>query len=74
MSGSASGSIRGRVMAFAYLPVNLGTMVGPAIGAVVTRSSVFAVFPVAAVMMLLGVVMLVVAMRTKAEESIHQAT
>jgi len=49
--------MRGRVMSFAYLPVNLGSMVGPAIGAVVTRSTIFAVFPAAAGTMALGVVM-----------------
>ncbi len=64
LSASASSEIRGRVMSFAYLPVNLGSMVGPAIGAVITRSSVAAVFPAAALMMALGVLMLVVAMRT----------
>ena len=64
LSASASSEIRGRVMSFAYLPVNLGSMVGPAIGAFVTQSSIFAVFPAAAVMMALGVVLLVVAHRT----------
>src|SRR5579859_435969 len=64
LSASASSEMRGRVMSFAYLPVNLGSMVGPAIGAVVTRSTIFAVFPAAAGMMALGVVMLWVARRT----------
>jgi MFS family permease len=64
LSASAPSEIRGRVMTFAYLPVNLGSMLGPAVGALVTRSSVSAVFPAAAVMMALGVLMLVVAMRT----------
>jgi len=65
LSASTSGEMRGRVMSFAYLPVNLGSMVGPAIGAIVTRSTIFAVFPAAAAMMALGVVMLWVASRTK---------
>jgi len=65
LSASASSEMRGRVMSFAYLPVNLGSMVGPAIGAIVTRSTIFAVFPAAAAMMALGVVMLWVASRTK---------
>ena len=55
-------------MSFAYLPVNLGSMIGPAIGAMVTRSTVLAVFPTAAVMMALGVGMLVLAMRTQPAE------
>lgn len=68
LSASASSEIRGRVMTFAYLPVNLGSMVGPAIGTLVTRSSILAVFPAAAVIMLLGVVLLIVAMRTNNPE------
>jgi MFS family permease len=65
LSASAPSTIRGRVMSFAYLPVNLGSMVGPGIGTLVTQSSVLAVFPAAAAIMALGVVMLVIAMRTK---------
>ena len=64
LSASAAPEIRGRVMSFAYLPVNLGSMVGPAIGAVLTRGSVNPVFPGAAVLMALGVGMLVIARRT----------
>ena len=64
LSTSATPEIRGRVMSFAYLPVNLGSMVGPAIGAAITHDSVSPVFIGAAVLMALGVVMLVVARRT----------
>jgi MFS family permease len=71
LAHSTTAEVRGRVMSFAYLPTNLGGMVGPAIGALVTRSSILAVFPTAAVMMALGVGMMVVAMRTQpAEESV----
>jgi DHA1 family multidrug resistance protein-like MFS transporter len=63
LSAAAPSEIRGRVMSFAYLPTNLGTIVGPAIGTLVTRSSVFAVFPATAGLMLIGVVMLVYARR-----------
>ncbi len=55
LSASAASDVRGRVMSFAFLPVNVGALVGPAIGAVVTRGSVLAVFPVAAVMTALGI-------------------
>ena len=55
LSSSAPSDVRGRVMSFAYLPVNVGFMLGPAIGSVVTRSSVFAVFPTAAVLTALGI-------------------
>jgi MFS family permease len=63
LSASAGPEIRGRVMSFAYLPVNLGSMVGPAIGAAITRGSISPVFPGAAVLMALGVAMLLVARR-----------
>jgi len=61
LSSSATSEVRGRVMAFAYLPVNVGFIIGPAIGSVVTRVSVFAVFPAAAVMTAIGVAALAVA-------------
>lgn len=63
LSTSAPSEVRGRVMSFAYLPVNVGFMVGPAIGAIVTRQSVFAVFPTAAVLTALGVGALTIAAR-----------
>ncbi|MBI3241973.1 MAG: MFS transporter [Chloroflexi bacterium] len=63
LSDSATTEVRGRVMSFAYLPVNVGSMIGPAIGSVATQISVFAVFPVAAVLTALGVGMLAVARR-----------
>jgi DHA1 family multidrug resistance protein-like MFS transporter len=68
LSASASSEMRGRVMSFAYLPANLGSIAGPAVGTLVTRSSVSAVFPAAAVMMALGVALLVVARRTQGEQ------
>lgn len=55
LSESAPDSVRGRVMTFAYLPVNVGFIVGPALGSVVTRGSVFGVFPVAATFTALGI-------------------
>ena len=67
LSGSAPSEIRGRVMSFAYLPVNVGYIIGPAIGSIVTRGSLFAVFPAAAVMTALGIGALVGAYKQKAE-------
>ena len=55
LSESADSSIRGRIMTFAYLPVNVGFIVGPAIGSIMTRYNIFAVFPVAACFTALGV-------------------
>ena len=55
LSQSSAADVRGRVMIFAYLPVNLAGTVGPAIGSVVTQGSIFAVFPTAAVLTALGI-------------------
>ena len=63
LSRSAAGDVRGRVMSFAYLPLNLGGTLGPAIGSLVTRSSVFAIFPTAAVLTALGIGVLWLAYR-----------
>jgi DHA1 family multidrug resistance protein-like MFS transporter len=54
---------RGRVMSFSYLPINVGLLVGPGLGALITQRSVFAVFPAAAVLTLAGVAMLAQARR-----------
>lgn len=61
LSSSTSLEVRGRVMSFAYLPVNIGLILGPALGSVVTHSSVFVVFPVAAVLTLIGIGLLLIA-------------
>lgn len=58
LAHSASEDVRGRVMSFAYLPVNMGLFLGPTIGSLVTRGSVFAVFPTAAILTALGIVLL----------------
>jgi MFS family permease len=69
LANSASSDVRGRVMSFAFLPLNVAFAVGPMIGSVVTRGSVFAVFPVAALITLLGVIALVAAVRQDAAPS-----
>ncbi len=61
LSSSTTPETRGRVMSFAYLPLNIGLIIGPAIGSLVTRTSVFAVFPTAAILTALGAVLLLVA-------------
>lgn len=68
LSGSAPSAVRGRVMSFAFLPMNVGFMVGPAIGSIVTRGSVFAVFPTAAVLTALGIGMLWLAARQPVDQ------
>ncbi len=49
---------RARVMTFAYVPVNLGFAIGPALGGLVAAGNVFTVFPSAAVLTALGVALL----------------
>jgi DHA1 family multidrug resistance protein-like MFS transporter len=63
LAGSTTDETRGRVMSFAYLPVNIGGIVGPAIGSIVTRGSLLAIFPTAAVLTALGIGLLALAAR-----------
>jgi len=63
LSASAEERVRGRVMSFAYLPVNFGFMIGPAIGTLITRRSLFGIFPAAAAMTGVGLIILVRAYR-----------
>ncbi|MEO5952083.1 MAG: MFS transporter, partial [Chloroflexia bacterium] len=69
LASSALRDVRGRVMTFAYLPVNLGYAVGPAIGSAVASVNIFLVFPVAAIITALSVAALTIASRTKVEGS-----
>lgn len=55
LSASTSDATRGRVMTFAYLPGNVGFVIGPAIGSVVASADVFLVFPAAAALTAVGV-------------------
>ncbi len=61
LSDSAAPEARGRVMTFAYLPVNVGGILGPGLGSLITSASVFTVFPAAALLTGLGVLALLVA-------------
>ncbi len=45
---------RGRIMAFAYLPLNFGSFVGPALGSLITGISLYAIFPAAAICVAIG--------------------
>ncbi len=67
VSQSAAPEVRGRVMSFAFLPANVGSIIGPAIGAVITRDTLFAVFPAGAVLTLVGIGVLVWARRLGGE-------
>ncbi|HMA36884.1 MAG TPA: MFS transporter [Chloroflexia bacterium] len=66
LADSAAPAVRGRVMSFAYLPVNLGFAVGPAIGSLVTRWSILAIFPTAALLTAGGLAVLALAARAPA--------
>jgi MFS family permease len=63
LSSSAEEKVRGRVMSFAYMPVNIGFMIGPAIGTRITQTNIFNVFPAAAVFTILGIMALTIAYR-----------
>lgn len=63
LSASATDANRGRVMTFAYLPANIGFVIGPAMGSVIASVDVFYVFPTAAVLTALGLVAVIFAWR-----------
>jgi DHA1 family multidrug resistance protein-like MFS transporter len=68
MSSSATDATRGRVMTFSYLPVNVGFAVGPTLGAIVSRYTALpAIFPLAAVVTLVGIGALALARRRPVE-------
>ena len=63
LSASATDATRGRVMTFAYLPANIGFVIGPAMGSVIASVDVFLVFPTAAVLTILGLAAVMFAWR-----------
>ncbi len=63
LSGSTTPETRGRVMSFAYLPVNLVFIFGPLVGSVITRAGLFTVFPAAFVYTLCSLFVLYYAWR-----------
>ncbi|MDR3577565.1 MAG: MFS transporter [Anaerolineaceae bacterium] len=67
LAQSAEENTRGRVMSFAFLPVNMGLFLGPAIGSLITKVSVFAIFPAAAVFTAIGIGLLLLARRQPVE-------
>jgi len=63
LSSSATDAARARVMTFAYLPLNLGFIVGPGLGAFIVSRDVFGIFPAATAFELAGVLLLAYAAR-----------
>ncbi|MGE5072794.1 MAG: MFS transporter [Anaerolineae bacterium] len=66
LSSSATASIRGRVMSFAYLPANLGYFLGPSLATQLVKLDLFYIFPAAGLFTVLGVMVLSVAHRQPA--------
>ena len=66
LSSSASASIRGRVMSFAYLPVNIGFSFGPLLASQLVKLDLFYIFPTAFLFTGLGLFVLNVARRQPA--------
>ena len=63
LASSATDAARARVMTFAYLPLNLGFIVGPGLGAFIVSKDVFGIFPAATAFELAGVILLAYAAR-----------
>ena len=55
LSEAITPAMRGRIMCFAYLPLLFANMLGPGLGTLITQQTLFAIFPVAAVLTALGV-------------------
>lgn len=63
LSASTTDETRARVMTFAYLPLNLGFVLGPVLGSVVASADPFAVYPLATVLALTGLGLVAIALR-----------
>jgi MFS family permease len=63
LASSVTDQARARVMTFAYLPLNLGFIVGPGLGTLIVGRDPFLIFPTAALFELAGVAMLAYAAR-----------
>lgn len=64
LSSSIREEVRGRVMSLAYMPVNIGFVIGPAVGTfLIDRFDVFAIFPAAALFTALGILLLTISRR-----------
>jgi MFS transporter, DHA1 family, multidrug resistance protein len=63
LSSSAPEGIRGRVMSFAYLPVNIGFSFGPMLGSQLVKLDIFYIFPAAFLFTTLGLLVLNLAHR-----------
>lgn len=67
LSSSTTPVTRARVMTFAYLPLNIGLILGPALGSVVASADPFAVFPLAMGLEVAGLALVALALRRPLE-------
>ena len=65
LASSTTDAARARVMTFSYLPLNLGFIVGPGLGAFIVSRDVFGIFPAATAFELAGVLLLAYAARKR---------
>ena len=65
LAASATDAARARVMTFAYLPLNLGFIVGPGLGALIVSRDIFGIFPAATAFELAGVAAIAYAARKR---------
>ncbi|MDQ6858147.1 MAG: MFS transporter, partial [Chloroflexota bacterium] len=65
VASSTTDAARARVMTFAYLPLNLGFIAGPGLGALIVTRDVFGIFPAATAFELAGVLLLAYAARKR---------
>ena len=56
LSDTVTDEIRGRVMSFSWLPLNLSATAGPLVGSIVADHSVWWLFPVASMLTIAGIV------------------
>lgn len=63
ISRSTTAATRARVMTFAYLPLNLGFVLGPAVGGAAASSDPFAIFPTSIAFQIVGLVLVALALR-----------
>ena len=68
LSRSTTDASRARVMTFAYLPLNLGFVFGPALGGFVAARDPFGIYPLAGALEAAGLVLVAVALRRPVAE------
>jgi MFS family permease len=69
MAASAPEGVRARVMAFSFLPLMMGSAVGPALGVAITEAGLTAIFPAGAICTSVGFLGLLVARRQPLPET-----